>query len=86
MPSLDDLTPAQWALIAAAVFGPPRGRAGILRPRPSYLPHLCRRLPRLRGVVRFNNPGIQFFRFLNSRKLFGNSFFCLPDMEAQRLS
>ncbi len=28
MPTLDELTPAQRALIEAVVFGPPRGRAG----------------------------------------------------------
>ena len=32
MPSLDDLSPAQWALIEAAVFAPPRCWEGILRP------------------------------------------------------
>ncbi len=26
-------------------------RPVLLRPRPSYLPHPCRRLPRLRGVI-----------------------------------
>jgi hypothetical protein len=33
------------AVIAAAVFGPPLAWPGILRPRPPYLPHPCRRLP-----------------------------------------
>ena len=56
MPALPDLSPEALALIAAAVFSPPRGRAGILRPRPPYLPHPCRRLPRLRGVVRCPKP------------------------------
>lgn len=56
MPNLDDLTPADWAAIAVAVFAPPRGRAGILRPRPGYLPRHYRRLPRfmplaLGGIV-----------------------------------
>jgi hypothetical protein len=48
----DHLSPADWARISAAVFFPPRGREGILRPRPPYLPHPRRRLPRVRGVVR----------------------------------
>jgi hypothetical protein len=52
MPAPHDLSPEALAVIAAAVFSPPRGRAGILRPRPSYLHHPRRRLPRLRGVVR----------------------------------
>ena len=52
MPSLDDLTPADWVEIFRVVFTTPRARPGILRPRPPYLPHPWRRLPRLRGVVR----------------------------------
>ena len=39
MPALPDLSPEALALIAAVVFSPPRGRPGILRPRPPYLPH-----------------------------------------------
>jgi len=48
-------TPADpLAQLLAAVFarGPARHRPGILRPRPAYLPHPRRRLPRVRGVVR----------------------------------
>ena len=51
MPALPDLSPEALALIETAVFSPPRGRAGILRPRPAYLPHPCCRLPQLRRVV-----------------------------------
>jgi len=44
----------QLAALLDAVFaqGPARHRPGILRPRPAYLPHPRRRLPRVRGVVR----------------------------------
>ena len=38
MPRLDDLAPAGWARLEAAVFGLPRGREGILRPRPATCP------------------------------------------------
>jgi len=46
----------QLAALLDAVFaqGPAQSRPGILRPRPPYLPHPCRRLPRLRGVVRYS--------------------------------
>jgi|688.fasta_scaffold33146_7 hypothetical protein len=47
-----ELTPAQLARLAAVIFGPAPLREGIPRPRPPYLPHPRRRLPRLREVVR----------------------------------
>jgi hypothetical protein len=41
--------------LLAAVFGPaPSKRPVMLRPRPQYLPHPCRKLRRLRGVIRPN--------------------------------
>lgn len=49
MPALQDLSPEALAVIAATVFSPPLHWAGILMPRPTYLPHPCRRLPRLLG-------------------------------------
>jgi hypothetical protein len=44
----------QLAALLDAVFaqGPAQSRPGILRPRPPWLPHPRRRLPRLRGVLR----------------------------------
>ncbi len=44
----------QLAALLDAVFAqePAQSRPGILRPRPPYLPHPRRRLPRLRGVLR----------------------------------
>lgn len=45
----DDLAAVLLALLAQ---GPAAGRPGILRPRPPWLPHPRRRLPRLLGVVR----------------------------------
>jgi hypothetical protein len=39
-------------LLTLFALGPPRLRPGIVRPRPTYLPHPHRRLPRVRGVVR----------------------------------
>jgi hypothetical protein len=38
MSDLPNLSPEALALIDAAVFFPPRGRAWVLRPRPAYLP------------------------------------------------
>jgi hypothetical protein len=39
MPSLDDLPPADWALIEAAVFAPSKGRSWTLMLGPTDLPH-----------------------------------------------
>lgn len=46
MPDLVDLLLALLRPVAG-----PRFRSGIVRPRPAYLPHPHRRLPRVRGVV-----------------------------------
>jgi hypothetical protein len=43
---------ADLAAVLLAYLSLPSDRSGILRPRPSYLPHPHRRLPRLRGVMR----------------------------------
>jgi hypothetical protein len=40
------------AVVLAHIAQDPPRRVGILRPRPPWLPHPRRRLPRLRGVVR----------------------------------
>ena len=37
-----------------AVINGPRRRPQILRPRPFYLPHPQRLLPRVQGVIRFS--------------------------------
>jgi hypothetical protein len=50
MPGPDALGP----LLAALLAPDPSKRPVMLRPRPPYLPHPCRRLPRLRGVVRYS--------------------------------
>lgn len=59
LPAMDE---AGLSLLLAAVFDPdPRlAQRWILRPRPSYLPHPRRRLPRLRlsGVVRDPSLGL----------------------------
>jgi hypothetical protein len=54
MPSPEplELTPAQLARLAAVIFGPAPLREGIPRPRPPYLPHPRRRLPKVLGVIR----------------------------------
>ena len=44
-------TEAQLITLLAVINGP-RRRPQILRPRPSYLPHPRRRLPRVQGVLR----------------------------------
>lgn len=44
-------TEAQLTTLLALIKGP-RRRSEILRPRPSYLPHPQRRLPRVQGVIR----------------------------------
>jgi hypothetical protein len=47
--------PAALGPLLAALLAPdPSKRRVMLRPRPPYLPHPCRRLPRLRGVVRYS--------------------------------
>ena len=47
--------PAALGPLLAALLAPdPSKRPVMLRPRPPYLPHPCRRLPRLRGVVRYS--------------------------------
>ena len=51
MPTLADYL----ADLLALVFAPePPKRPMMLRPRPPYLPHPCRKLRRLRGVIRPN--------------------------------
>jgi hypothetical protein len=44
--------PSDALLLALFKPGPPRFRSGIVRPRPAWLPHPHRKLPRLRVVVR----------------------------------
>ena len=47
--------PAALGPLLAALLAPdPSKRRVMLRPRPPYLLHPCRRLPRLRGVVRYS--------------------------------
>ena len=48
------LTDQQITVLLALINGP-RRRVSILRPRPTYLPHPCRRLPRVQGVVKLSN-------------------------------
>lgn len=38
----------------------PRRKQQILRPRPCYLPHPWRRLPRVRGVLKISGWGCHF--------------------------
>jgi hypothetical protein len=44
-------TDAQLTMLLAVIKGP-RRRPETLRPRPSYLPHPQRSLPRVQGVIR----------------------------------
>jgi hypothetical protein len=46
-------TEAQLTTLLAVIDGP-RRRLQILRPRPWYLPHPQRRLPRVEGVLRIS--------------------------------
>jgi len=55
LPMRDPLARVLVAVFAAAA--PTPKRPAMLRPRPPYLPHPCRRLPRLPGVIRPNLKG-----------------------------
>ena len=50
-------TEAQLTKMLAVIDGP-RRRLQILRPRPWYLPHPQRRLPRVEGVLRISGWGL----------------------------
>jgi len=49
MPAPNPATDAEQAALVLAYLSLPPERSGILRPRPSWLPHPDRKLPRLRG-------------------------------------
>jgi hypothetical protein len=42
-------------LVAALLAADAPKRTVLLRPRPKHVPHPCRKLPRLRGVVRISS-------------------------------
>ena len=51
------MAPLQLTTLLAVIDGP-RRRLQILRPRPWYLPHPRRRLPRVQGVIRVRRWGL----------------------------
>jgi hypothetical protein len=56
-PAMPSWTEADLLELLEIINGP-RRRPEILRPRPSYLPHPQRRLPRVQGVVRISGWGL----------------------------
>jgi hypothetical protein len=56
MPAPTPATDAELAALVLAYLSLPPDRSGILRPRPPYLPHPRRRLPRVPGVLRCSTP------------------------------